>query len=110
MSSEPSQGIDLIRFPRRNLQEQPAELYHRNGAFLVRSTYEFDVFSKAGNIADNETDRHGGREDGFALSKDGGVSKGNGEYAYTWLALQTSLLSRDGGCEGRMTACPNPLA
>ena len=94
MLSEPSQGIDLIRFPRRNLQEQPAELYHRNGAHLVRSTHGFDVSLKVENNSYSVTDWHGGREDGFALSKDGRVSKGNGDYAYTWLALQTSLLSR----------------
>ena len=106
MLSEPSQGIDLVRFPRRNLQEQPAELYYRNGALLVRSTHEFDVFLKVENISYSVTDWHGGREDGFALSKDGEVSKGNGDYAYTWQACPTDLAAFS-WCEGRMT---NPLA
>lgn len=79
MSPEPSQSIDLIRFPRRNLQEQPAELYHRNGALLVRSSNVFDVFSKAGNITDSEADWHGRQVDGSGLSKDGGMNKGNCE-------------------------------
>ena len=37
----------------------------------------FDVFSKAGNIADSEADWHGRREDRTGLSKDGGMNKGN---------------------------------
>jgi hypothetical protein len=80
----PSQCVDLIWLTRRDLQEQPTELNHSNGAFLIRSSYEFYIFSKAGNIADSKTNWHGRREE-----KTGGLDKGN-----AWVTLQTTQLSR----------------
>ena len=76
---------------------------------MIRSANVFDVFSKTGNIADSETDRHGRRGDKSGLSKDGGVNKGNCEldiHMASPTKPRSFLVTEGVGGVKRMTACP----